>query len=993
MLSLTAAIFLVIYITVVAGNASTEVILTCKETGTKIVKKGCFKDPSREDRTLPELLANFRDKIDWNEWKNFLDTFSCECAKQARKKDYRYFGLQFYGECWSGMHSERLFSIKKPSQCLGYEYKTCEDSTNSACTGGGGYNYVYEIVYEETETNLCEELSPCVNGECVSTGDSYMCDCLSGYEGVNCDTLIDNDDCANSPCVNGECIDGKNSYECKCSPGYNGQNCEKNIDDCANSPCVNGDCIDKVNSYECRCTPGYNGQNCEKNIDDCANSPCVNGDCIDKVNSYECRCTPGYNGQNCENNIDDCANSPCVNGDCIDKVNSYECRCTLGYNGQNCENNIDDCANSPCVNGDCIDKVNSYECRCTLGYNGQNCENNIDDCANSPCVNGDCIDKVNAYECKCTLGYHGQNCEKNIDDCAKKPCRNGGRCVDKVNSYQCVCKSGYNGANCETNIDDCAKKPCRNGGRCVDKVNSYQCVCKTGFNGVNCETNIDDCAKKPCRNGGRCVDKVNSYQCICKTGFNGVTCETNIDDCAKNPCRNGAKCVDKVNSYQCICKTGYSGVNCDSVTIKPNYCKNANWWHSFDKKGWSTCNNNKLFITGFYRNKLDNWDKDQIYRLEEARCCSSNSLYLTQSSECTDANWWASLDKPSTWSLCPKGYFLNGLYRTSGNNLHNIEEGRCCKPVTHPKDYGHCYNEYIRHEFDKRGWTSCMKTGYYVVGVYRDHNKDWLHDIDYLRCCKMSTDVDHCAKNPCRNGGRCVDKAHSYQCVCKTGFNGVNCETNIDDCAKKPCRNGGRCVDKVNSYQCVCKSGYSGVNCDIIVTVKPNYCKNANWWHSFDRKGWSTCNNNKLFITGFYRNKLDNWDKDQIYRLEEAQCCSSNSLYLTQSSVCTDANWWASLDKRSTWSLCPEGYFLNGLYRTSGNNLHNIEEGRCCKPVNHPKNYENCYNEYIRHKFDKQGWTKCMKTGYYVVGVYRDHNKDWLHDIDYLKCCKMWTRL
>ena len=84
---------------------------------------------------------------------------------------------------------------------------------------------------------------------------------------------------------------------------------------------------------------------------------------------------------------------------------------------------------------------------------------------------------------------------------------------------------------------------------------------------------------------------------------------------------------------------------CSLVSGNPSYCKNSNWWSSFDRKGWSTCQSNKLFITGFYRSKLDNWDRDEIYRLEEARCCSSNSLYLSQQSVCKNANWWSSLDR------------------------------------------------------------------------------------------------------------------------------------------------------------------------------------------------------------------------------------------------------------------------------------------------------------------------------------------------------------
>ena len=94
-------------------------------------------------------------------------------------------------------------------------------------------------------------------------------------------------------------------------------------------------------------------------------------------------------------------------------------------------------------------------------------------------------------------------------------------------------------------------------------------------------------------------------------------------------------------------------------------------------------------------------------------------------------------------------------------------------------------------------------------------------------------------------------------------------------------------------------------------------------------------------------------------------------------------------NRRDSWSACPAGYFLNGLYRTAGQNVHNTEQGKCCKPVNHPKRYDQCYDENIKYKFDKQGWSTCSKAGFYVVGVYR--TAYWHHNIDKLKCCKMLT--
>lgn len=47
--------------------------------------------------------------------------------------------------------------------------------------------------------------------------------------------------------------------------------------------------------------------------------------------------------------------------------------------------------------------------------------------------------------------------------------------------------------------------------------------------------------------------------------------------------------------------------------------------------------------------------------------------------------------------------------------------------------------------------------------------------LTYIYLFVMSA-VNYCAKNPCRNGGKCQNGKSSYVCQCPSGFAGKNCE-------------------------------------------------------------------------------------------------------------------------------------------------------------------------------------------------------------------------
>ncbi len=103
---------------------------------------------------------------------------------------------------------------------------------------------------------------PCQNGAtCINLQDRYVCLCNSGFNGVNCQQVLN--PCGNTSCLNGATcnqIAGMFDFNCTCAPGFTGKYCEQLEDYCATRPCKNGAvCIKAMGSYVCNCLAGFTG--------------------------------------------------------------------------------------------------------------------------------------------------------------------------------------------------------------------------------------------------------------------------------------------------------------------------------------------------------------------------------------------------------------------------------------------------------------------------------------------------------------------------------------------------------------------------------------------------------------------------------------------------------------------------------------------------------------------------------------------------------------
>jgi len=291
---------------------------------------------------------------------------------------------------------------------------------------------------------------------------------------------------------------------------------------------------------------------------------------------------------------------------------------------------------------------------------------------------------------------------------------------------------------------------CSNGG----SFRNGNCSCSPRWTGKCCE------AQQFCHvNNGGCpfICKVENGipVCACKDGFqlqaDGISC-TDIDECRQNKC--GHTCTNTIGSFQCACRHGYQlsadGLQCEDV----DEC-------TFDV---SRCDHTCTNTQGSFRCECKSG-----YRL------GADRHTCTDIDECASGNSGCSqrcINDPGTFHCeCNAGYrFRSGVC---------IDIDECVEDVSGCSQ--------ICHNTESTFVCGCQ-SGFKL-------------NSDGKRC-----DVNnYCDGVICLNGGTCVVKTTSFECVCLTGYTGIHCENDIDECAS-PLKGGceDKCVNTIGSFRCIC---------------------------------------------------------------------------------------------------------------------------------------------------------------------------------------------
>jgi dystroglycan 1 len=120
------------------------------------------------------------------------------------------------------------------------------------------------------------------------------------------------------------------------------------------------------------------------------------------------------------------------------------------------------------------------------------------------------------------------------------------------------------------------------------------------------------------------------------------------------------------------------------------------------------------------------------------------------------------------------------------------------------------YQAVMRTANQRSGFIGCISR-LLINGIPIDLGTEALRIVGVIDC-------PSCNSRPCQNGGTCqpASTKTGYQCVCASGYSGLDCELLGTRCDTDTCGAYGRCYDMPGTmgYKCSCSLGKSGSRCE-----------------------------------------------------------------------------------------------------------------------------------------------------------------------------------
>ncbi|XP_071107672.1 uncharacterized protein [Haliotis cracherodii] len=321
------------------------------------------------------------------------------------------------------------------------------------------------------------------------------------------------------------------------------------------------------------------------------------------------------------------------------------------------------------------------------------------------------------------------------------------------------------------------------------ECNTDQITEQTGStNSSDCKPGNTTICNDTCSGNGSSVCSFIYHRlvCTCKEDYTGDRCESEIDYCRSNPCLNGATCKPKLGGFDCEC-------------IAATECKM--------ERSETDFNPGAEYITLLSSTTVDAC---------RAKCISNSTCvamgFYTDNNACVLLNEEQARMKPTTGATgpyyekrCERKPYFNGTY--------------CQTDLRNNCSTNDCQGDSVCRDLNGRYECVCPSGGQYTKPHCESKNNS-------------------CSDEPCKNGGTCNPWGDvRYQCTCRPGFAGVNCETDVDECKQNPdgCLYGGRCVDGSNSYSCSCKPGFEDDHCqNDVIMCTAGRCSNGLCINNYD---------------------------------------------------------------------------------------------------------------------------------------------------------------